>query len=550
MSKAKGKVPIAASPVQVEEVKEIDPKKEEEERERKKKEEKEKLYQEKLAQHKQRVVFPIFPIKKIVSYHSSTILAEDEPFGYPIKEEILTILHEYFDKYSQIYPVDSSNLSSEQKSEEKEILVDDLWKIVYLILEKHGSVRDYNLKFLQQTVYKYLKKSNLIPIDYEEIYLTKYEEIISLSSLPELSAPDKNAKKGKKEEISVTNVNLPSLSSLISKTKLDLTNFLSFFKYYYADPYYYGERLRKFIERNELIDAHEILLRFCDINTSNGEGISSLHIVCEKNNLNLLKFLHDVGQYDLKFRKKLNDLKKNEKENLFRDNENEKENEKTADKKDAGKMDAGKKDTGKKDTGKKDSKNAPAASNLPYQYILDNFDELEDNDININDLELLCKNLNKFYLQFNTKDNQGWTPLHICCYFNCFNCLQYLVEEVNSINLFSLTNNLQNILHLCIKQNHFKIVYYLIQYIEKQIHTLSSLTDSNSQDLLEKYFQLFKQQDINGMTPLHIASYCRHPSLYAELLSFNLFPIDVKDSMGYLPQDYIDNWKEIEKSKI
>ena len=67
--------------------------------------------------------------------------------------------------------------------------------------------------------------------------------------------------------------------------------FLSFVSSFYAPSYYYGQRLRRFAARGCIDDVLLLLARGCDVNTSDGEGLSSLHYASEFNKTEVIQAL-------------------------------------------------------------------------------------------------------------------------------------------------------------------------------------------------------------------------------------------------------------------
>lgn len=47
--------------------------------------------------------------------------------------------------------------------------------------------------------------------------------------------------------------------------------------------FYYGQRLRKYISRGMTDEAIKLIMRGCDVNTGDGEGLTSLHYAAQYN---------------------------------------------------------------------------------------------------------------------------------------------------------------------------------------------------------------------------------------------------------------------------
>ena len=77
---------------------------------------------------------------------------------------------------------------------------------------------------------------------------------------------------------------------------LEQNNFLEFVSSFYTPAFHYGERLRKSVARglNEAVTSY--LVRNCDVNTSDGEGTSSLHYCCEFNRPDIIEILSKIAK--------------------------------------------------------------------------------------------------------------------------------------------------------------------------------------------------------------------------------------------------------------
>ena len=77
-------------------------------------------------------------------------------------------------------------------------------------------------------------------------------------------------------------------------------SFLSFVSLFYAPSYNYGQRLRRFVARGCIEDALLLLARGCNVNTSDGEGLSSLHYASEFNKVEMIQALYAFAKEGLK----------------------------------------------------------------------------------------------------------------------------------------------------------------------------------------------------------------------------------------------------------
>jgi hypothetical protein len=63
----------------------------------------------------------------------------------------------------------------------------------------------------------------------------------------------------------------------INKQSFEREDFYEFVAAFYAPTYHYGQRLRRFAGRGECEEALQLIERGCDVNTGDGEGLTSLH---------------------------------------------------------------------------------------------------------------------------------------------------------------------------------------------------------------------------------------------------------------------------------
>jgi hypothetical protein len=76
--------------------------------------------------------------------------------------------------------------------------------------------------------------------------------------------------------------------------ELNEKDFIDFVQYYQAPPYHYGQRLRRYAGRGEINEVIELILRGCDPNTGDAEGLTALHYSCEFNRSEVIKKLHSL----------------------------------------------------------------------------------------------------------------------------------------------------------------------------------------------------------------------------------------------------------------
>ena len=77
------------------------------------------------------------------------------------------------------------------------------------------------------------------------------------------------------------------ISEIIEKRckiqQLDERGWLTFLEQFQAPAYYYGQRLRQYAGRGQVQEVCELIVRGCDVNTGDGEGLTALHYACESN---------------------------------------------------------------------------------------------------------------------------------------------------------------------------------------------------------------------------------------------------------------------------
>jgi hypothetical protein len=82
-------------------------------------------------------------------------------------------------------------------------------------------------------------------------------------------------------------LNREILTQIVEKrcqeSEVDERGWLTFLEQFQAPGYFYGQRLRQFCGRGQVREAFEILCRGCDVNSGDGEGLTSLHYAAEAN---------------------------------------------------------------------------------------------------------------------------------------------------------------------------------------------------------------------------------------------------------------------------
>lgn len=129
-------------------------------------------------------------------------------------------------------------------------------------------------------------------------------------------------------------------------------------------------------------------------------------------------------------------------------------------------------------------------------------------------IELLAK-ISKQQLVVNAQDRYGWSPLHSAVHQGNKNCVAALIKLKANVNI---ANNVgKTPLHTAAAQNRGAIATLL----------LAAKADLN-------------QQDKQGMTPLHEAAYRGQMTLYTELSQHPSANMNIRDILGNLPSDYLD----------
>jgi hypothetical protein len=64
---------------------------------------------------------------------------------------------------------------------------------------------------------------------------------------------------------------------------------------YHAPAYHYGQILRKYCGRDEIDQVEELLVRGCDVNSGDGEGLTPLHYAAELNRVRIINTLSELS---------------------------------------------------------------------------------------------------------------------------------------------------------------------------------------------------------------------------------------------------------------
>jgi ankyrin repeat protein len=75
--------------------------------------------------------------------------------------------------------------------------------------------------------------------------------------------------------------------------EVSLDKFLEFAKEIQAPTYHYGNRLRRCVNRGEVNEVAELIVRGCNPNCADGEGLTPLHYACEYGKMDILQCLMD-----------------------------------------------------------------------------------------------------------------------------------------------------------------------------------------------------------------------------------------------------------------
>lgn len=76
--------------------------------------------------------------------------------------------------------------------------------------------------------------------------------------------------------------------------EVDERGWLTFLEKFQAPAYFYGQRLRKYCGRGQLEEIGELLVRGCEVNSGDGEGLTPLHYAAELNRSDVIQLLASV----------------------------------------------------------------------------------------------------------------------------------------------------------------------------------------------------------------------------------------------------------------
>lgn len=130
-------------------------------------------------------------------------------------------------------------------------------------------------------------------------------------------------------------------------------------------------------------------------------------------------------------------------------------------------------------------------------------------------IDLLAR-MSKQKLIVNAKDRYGWSPLHSAVHQGNKNCVAALIKLGADVNIAN--NAGKTPLHTAAAQNRTSIAAQL----------LAAKANLN-------------QPDNQGMTPLHEAAYRGQFTLYQELSQHPTADLTIRDILGNLPSDYVDD---------
>ena len=76
--------------------------------------------------------------------------------------------------------------------------------------------------------------------------------------------------------------------------KIDCDLFCEILRKFYAPAYYFGQRLRKCACRGLVDELLWLIVRGCNPNTADGEGVTSLHCACEFNRIRIIESMYEL----------------------------------------------------------------------------------------------------------------------------------------------------------------------------------------------------------------------------------------------------------------
>lgn len=85
------------------------------------------------------------------------------------------------------------------------------------------------------------------------------------------------------------------LDSKLDGDELDVDAMCSFAERFQNPSFEYGQRLRRYAGRGCADEVQRILVRGCNANTADGEGLTALHYACEFNKLDVIRVIREVA---------------------------------------------------------------------------------------------------------------------------------------------------------------------------------------------------------------------------------------------------------------
>jgi hypothetical protein len=85
------------------------------------------------------------------------------------------------------------------------------------------------------------------------------------------------------------------IDKITQKEEFDEDEWCMVLEEYQAPAYYYGQILRKYCGRDEIDKVEELVVRGCDVNTGDGEGLTPLHYASELNQVRIIQSLSTLS---------------------------------------------------------------------------------------------------------------------------------------------------------------------------------------------------------------------------------------------------------------
>lgn len=285
--------------------------------------------------NQKRVLFAKLPIKQIVSFHSGSILSQDDPVAIEVSPKQLNELKALFaaNAASMTIPVaalpalksptsvsshgshgsatmfDQTNTptvalpsdgvaASSSSNGELETVTEQRVtsaQLLNMILQLHHSNCEkmkLNKFFLQEVIDHYLPpcRDQTPPPPSEPVQV----------AAPVSAPPAKGGKGAAAPAAPVPPpepVPIPGVPAdgIVRVASLNESDFQMWYERFFADPFFYGQRMRMCAGRGLLAEVKQMLHRQCNINTANGEGLTSLHYACEYNRPEIVDLLIEFG---------------------------------------------------------------------------------------------------------------------------------------------------------------------------------------------------------------------------------------------------------------